>query len=282
MGEQFVVAGRGEVREVAQMRDVRMDRRRDCLLPYFLCGLMLLCLGGCASLGSFNPATGRQEFIFVPTSDEVQMGQEVHARLKSEYQLADKDPRAQRLSRIGARVAQVSDRQDYEYHFFLLDKDEMNAFTTPGGNVYVFSGLMNKLSSDDQLAAVLAHEIGHCAARHTIKKFQAGIGFDFVSSLVSNTLTVNEQVKKLATLGSEALMNLAVSAYSRQDEYEADRLGVKYMDLAGFRPQGMVETFEILAREEKGGGPPLFLRTHPYLPDRIAAVKQEIARLPRD
>jgi beta-barrel assembly-enhancing protease len=87
-------------------------------------------------------------------------------------------------------------------------------------------------------------------------------------------------VKKIATWGTDSLMNLVVSAYGRQDELEADRLGIKYMDLAGFKPQGMIDTLEVLAKEEKGGGAPLLLRTHPYLKDRIAAVKAEITRLP--
>lgn len=248
-----------------------------------VCGLGLVFLmvasSGCASLGSYNPATGRRELIFVPTSSEVKMGQQMHGRIVNEYHLATQEPLIKRVDRIGTRIAQVSDRQDYEYRFFVLNKDELNAFTTPGGFVYIFTGLLHRLPGDDAVAAVLAHEIGHCAARHTIKKYQASLGYSFIGNLVLNTVAADASVKKVATLGTDSLMNLVMSAYSRQDELEADRLAVKYMDLAGFKPEGMVETLEILAKEEKGGGTPLFLRTHPYLKDRIAAVKTEIGRL---
>ena len=184
-----------------------------------------------------------------------------------------------RVKRIGARVSQVSDRQDYEYHFFLVEKDEMNAFTTPGGNIYFFTGLLDKLSSDDQVAAVLAHEVGHCAARHTVKKFQAAVSYSVIGSVLFNTMKMENQVKQIAALGTDIVMDLVFSAYSRQDELQADRLGIKYMDLAGYNLNGMIETFEVLKRESKGPQPPLLLRTHPYIDERIEAAKKEIQKI---
>jgi len=246
-------------------------------------GLFLLIFNswGCASLGVYNAATGRREFIIVPTSEEVSMGKSMHGQVTGQYKLLDKDPRLARVQRVGARVAQVSDRQDYEYHFYLLDSPELNAFTTPGGNIYVLTGLLAKMQTDDELAAVLAHEIGHCAARHTIKKFQGAVGYEILGTLLLSSIQVDSQVKKIASMGSDALMQVVFSAYSRQDEMQADKLGVKYLDLSGYNPQGMVDTLEILAREEKGGQAPLFLRTHPYLKDRVIAVKDQIAHLPK-
>jgi predicted Zn-dependent protease len=208
------------------------------------------------------------------------MGKALHLDIEKENKILSNTEQDARLQRIGMKVAAVADRQDYVYKFYLIEKDELNAFTTPGGNIYIHSGLMNKLSTDDQVAAVLAHEIGHSSARHTVKKFQAAMGYDIISSIVFNQLNLQETSQQLATLGSDFLMNVAFSAYGRQDEFEADRLGVKYMHLSGYNPQASVEVLTILKQEIKDtGGVPLFLRSHPYLEDRIAATKNEVAQL---
>lgn len=239
---------------------------------------LILCLflfsTGCAT---FNAATGRSEFIFVSTDAEVSMGQSFDGQLSKEYSFSKDQAKVDRLNRIGNKLAQVSDRQDYKYHFKLVDKNELNAFTVPGGYIYFFEGLYDKLSSDDEIAAVIAHEIGHCAARHTIKKFQAGLGVDFVSRVVLGAIT-NETARQLASVGGGLVANIALSAYGRQDEYEADRLGIKYMRLAGYDLDAMIRTFQVLKENSKGPEPPTILRTHPHMDDRIKAVEEEISK----
>ena len=246
---------------------------------YVGCLLFSFFIGGCASLGTYNPATGRNEFIFISTPAEVNMGRDIHAQLQQEFKFSSDPRKLERLNRIGQRLAQVSDRQDFEYHFYLIDKDELNAFTTPGGNIYMFRGLIDRLTSDDQIAGVLGHEIGHSAARHTVKKFQAAVGYNIVGSILLSQLQLENQAKQILTQGSDVVMNVIFSAYGRQDEYEADRLGIKYMHYAGYNMQGMIETLELLERESKGPNVPVILRTHPYLKDRIIKVKEEIGQI---
>ncbi len=243
-------------------------------------GLMLF-LGcvGCASLGTYNAATGRRELIFVPTDMEVSMGDQFHEQLQQEFKIQADGELSQRVNRIGQRLAQVSDRQDYEYHFYVIEKDELNAFTVPGGRIYFFTGLLNKLQSDDQIASVLAHEIGHCSAKHTIKKFQAAMGFQLVGDVVLSQLSGAQTARQIASLSSSALMNLVFSAYGRKDEYESDKLGLKYMALAGYNVNGMTEAFEVLDAENKGPDVPLIFRSHPYTRDRITAIQQEIQKM---
>jgi len=236
--------------------------------------LIAFSLSGCASLGTYNPATGKNEFILISTPEEIALGNNIHKKLADQYEFSNETVPLQRLDKIGQKLAKISDRQDYQYQFFLIDKDEMNAFTTPGGRIYVFSGLMKKLTSDDQIASVLAHEIGHCAARHTVKKFQAAMGYNLIGSIVLGQ--IGGQAKQLASMSSNMIMNIVFSAYGRKDEYEADRLGIKYMHSAGYDLQAIVETLETLDRESKGVGAPLVLRSHPHLPDRITAAKKEI------
>src|SRR3990167_1010266 len=229
-----------------------------------------LFLQGCTTM--YNPATGREEFIMISTPSEVAMGKSVHESIIRKYKLSRDPAQIDRVRRIGERAAKVSDRQDYEYHFYLIEEDEMNAFTTPGGNIYVYTGLLEKLKNDDQVASVLAHEIGHCAARHTVKKFQAALGYDLISSLIFGSVPMGEGVQTAAGIAAGTAMNLAMSAYGRKDEYEADRLGIKYMYLAGYSPDGMIKALKLLKQESQDRGAPLILRTHPFFEDRIKAV----------
>lgn len=231
---------------------------------------------GCASLGSYNTATGRNELIFIPTSEEVAMGQTLHNDISRQYRISTDKEKYDRLVRIGTRVAQVSDRQDYQYKFFLVESEDLNAFTTPGGHIYFFTGLFDRMTTDDQIAAVLAHEIGHCAAKHTIKKFQAALGYDLVGSIVLNHMNFGSGAKQIATMGSNVAMKLVFSAYSRKDEHQADQLGVKYMYLAGYNVNASIQILRLLLKESKGAHPPEILSTHPNLEARIKTVEQEI------
>ncbi len=250
--------------------------RHSCRFRKFLFVFFLIALSGCASIGTYNPATGRREFIAISTPTEVKMGRDMHRRLLSQYKFIMSGPLLNKVRSIGARLAEVSDRKDYQYNFYVIKKDEMNAFTTPGGNIYIFTGLLNKLKDDNQIAAVIAHEMGHCAARHVVKKFQASLGYDLLGSLILSNIGMSAYARSIARLSSSAVMKLVSSAYSRHDEYEADRLGVKYMRLAGFNPKGMVEVLNILKKASGEPGGLIILRSHPYLKDRILAVQQEI------
>lgn len=245
----------------------------------FFIFLLLICFffTGCSTV--YNPATGRSEFIVISTGEETAMGRQTHQQITaSETVLAD-DVEAKRLERIGQRVAEVSDRQDYAYHFFLIKKDELNAFTTPGGYIYVYTGLMDKLGSDDRIAAVIAHEIGHGAARHIVKKFQAALGYSVASDLIFSRIGLGPTAQTLTNLGLNTVMSVVSKAYSRQDEYEADRLSIKYMYLSGYKVNAVVEVLEILQKESEKDNAPLFVRTHPYLKDRIKAATNEIPRV---
>lgn len=233
-------------------------------------------LQGCSTI--YNPATGRKEFIMISTPSEVEMGKSVHESIVRQYKLSKNSAQIERVRRVGERVSKVSDRQDYEYHFYVLQDDEMNAFTAPGGNVYIYTGLLEKLKSDDQVASVLAHEVGHCAARHTVKKFQAALGYNLISTIVLSRLGEGS-AQQITELGSNAIMNIVFSAYGRQDEYQADQLGVKYMYRACFDPQAAVETFKILEADSRGPDVPLILRSHPFIHDRISMAEAEIKSL---
>lgn len=238
--------------------------------------LCLLSLTGCAGLRTYNPATGREEIVLLSTEAEVSIGRDLHQKIAKEFSFSTDQEKNDRYQRIANSLAIVSDRQDYTYQFYLIDKDELNAFTTPGGYIYFFTGLFDKLPSDDAIAAVIAHEIGHCAARHVAKKFQAALSVNVLQSLIFHHIPMAEATRQIAGMSTNAALNLVFSAFSRRDEYEADALSIKYLYLADYDLNGIIEAFELLQSESKGPRPPAWLSTHPYIEDRIKVVRQEI------
>ena len=108
-------------------------------------------------MGAYNPATGQREFIFISTPQEVQMGNNLHSEILRKYKLSGDREKILRLESIGEALASVSDRQDYEYHFYLIEGSELNAFTGPGGYIYMFTGLYDRLGTDSQIALSLIH-----------------------------------------------------------------------------------------------------------------------------
>jgi len=241
--------------------------------------LIVVCFSLCACTTIYNPATGKNESILLSTATEISMGQDLHKNISKEYKFSTDPGKVGRLKEIGRRLSIISDRQDYLYSFYLIEEDELNAFTTPGGFVYVYTGLFDKLKTDDAIAGVVAHELGHCAARHIAKKFQAALGYNIVGTIILSQ--VNAEARAIASQSADVAMNLVLSAFSRKDEYQADSLGIKYLYLAGYNLNGMIEAFELLQKESKGDSVPLWLRTHPFIEDRIKRVKDESVLAPQ-
>lgn len=229
-------------------------------------------LSGCTTI--YNPATGNRETLFIDTQTEVSLGNDMAKQISSEMKLLDDPVRQKRLEAIGARIAAVSDRQDLKYYFKIVKDKEFNAFAIPGGTVYVNNGLIDA-ANDNELAAVLGHEVGHIAARHSVKRLQAVLGYQLISSIALG-LTGQGQVIQAV----DVVFNVVTLGYSRKDEYLADKLGVKYAKAAGFDPHGMVTFFQKLKAESKNTGLNLvFLSSHPPIDERIKKAQEEIAIL---
>ena len=237
-------------------------------------------LSGCATI--YNPATGRKEVIFINSASEAIIGKNTASQISEKYRLIDSGKEIDRLNEIGNRVAVVSDRQDIEYKFYIIDDKKLNAFTIPGGHVYIFKGLYDKLD-DDELASVVAHEIGHVAARHVVKKMEANLGYQVLSTIALITYAKNadDDKKKLAgyvAYAGATAFNLVLLGYSRKDEFQADELSVKYASSAGFDPHGMMKALEKLKDQDKKGIPvPYILRSHPYIDQRVTRLEELIA-----
>ena len=234
-------------------------------------------LSGCVQ-SSYNLATHHEDYTMTSTSKEVAVGRRIAHRVMEELTVADDEPLQEKVRSIGSRIVAVCDRKELVYTFTVVKDEDVNAFSLPGGYVFINDGLIQKTATDDELAGVIAHEVAHITARHAVKRFEGGLGLQIV------------QLATLAARQSEAARGLSVAmraaqlAYARQDELEADRLAVKYLRAAGFDPKSILTFLEKL-RDLEGGKlhylprgvtRPQYAMTHPYVPDRLRAVKEEL------
>lgn len=248
------------------------------IIKLFSASAVILFLSGCATL--YNPATGRNEMIFLNSASEVSIGESVIPEFTSKHPLSNDPVLIERLRAIGSKIAGVSDRQDILYKFYVLKDKELNALTLPGGYVYVNQGLMNILN-DNELAGVVAHEVGHVAARHIAKKLQANMTYQLLLG-VAFAAVGDKAGANAGTVaqGIDTVYNLVGLGYSRKDEYEADRLGVKYASLAGYDPWAFLTALDKIKTNEGPNWKVLgYFRTHPYVDERIAALKIYIPNL---
>ncbi|MBU2541205.1 MAG: M48 family metalloprotease [Candidatus Omnitrophica bacterium] len=244
------------------------------LKTFLILVLLFVFLSGCAN--TYNPATGKNEFIIIGTSSEVSLGKQVARQIAWEKQIIKTGFQQLRVQRIGERLAKHSDRKDLEYNFFLVKDEELNAFAVPGGFIYINTGLAER-ATEDELACVIAHEIVHVAARHSVKNLQASLGYQL---LISIALGNKNQIRTRQI--SDMVFNLSRLGYSRSDETLADKLGVKYAHLAGYNPQGMISFFEKLKQEALKHGGALRIEifsSHPDIDKRILTTKEEIKKL---
>lgn len=241
-----------------------------------------LLLGGLAATGcvgsSFNLATQQQEYTITSTEQEVEVGRKVARQVVDEVAVVADEPMQQRVRDIGQRIAAVCDRRELVYHFTVIADDDVNAFSLPGGYVFLDDGLVKKTANDDELAGVIAHEVAHIAARHAVKRYESNLGLQIVqlASLAAR--------RGAATRGLSVAARVAQLAYARQDELEADRLAVRYLQAAGFDPKAMLtflETLRDLHSDKaqylpRGVVRPQYATTHPFVPERTLAVKEAL------
>ena len=231
--------------------------------------LAVFCLAGCTT--EYNLATKQEETLLYGTDKEVSIGEAMAVKMEGQYDIVTDVDLNDRARKVLDRIVAVCDRKDIVYFIKVIDKDLMNAVSLPGGYVYVFKGLMEKLDTDDELAGVIAHEVAHINARHAVKRIQSAYGALILQGLATQS---SAQVARGVNF---ALISL-FSAYSQQDEFEADRLGVKYMKLAGYDPHAMTTVLEKLKKEEdkEPSREYSYWRTHPFIAQRVSVVNQAI------
>lgn len=237
-------------------------------------------LSGCQT----NPATGRQVFTgLMPESQEANIGRQYHDEIVKEFGGAYSDPAIQSyVQSLVDRIATTTERPDLRYQVTVLDSPIVNAMALPGGYLYVTRGLMTLANGEAELAGVLAHEIGHVAARHSAER-QGQSVLANLGLMVLGAATGNRELVQ----GGQLLSAGIIQSYSREQEFEADMLGIRYMTRTGYVPDAMASFLRSLSAEDEltnllRGRPSDaqhadFLASHPRTLDRVQRALQEAA-----
>ncbi|MGD8628153.1 MAG: M48 family metallopeptidase [bacterium] len=245
-------------------------RRPGLLVPLLVA--MALFLVSCSKV----PFTGRSRFLLVDEATELQMGVTGYEQVLEESNLSEDEDLVRRVRTIGERIAEVTDRDDFDWEFNVIEADSIaNAFCLPGGKVAVYTGIIDLAGSDDELATVMAHEIAHAIARHGAERMTQMLMVDLGGMALSEALSAKtETTLQLASIAYGVGTGLLyVLPYSRTHESEADYMGLMYMAKAGYDPRAAVD-FWVKMQEQGGAAPPEFLSTHPNPETRIEDLKK--------
>ncbi len=224
------------------------------------------------------PVTGRSQFIIITQSQENEMGLTAFKEVLKNEQISTNQSYNNAVTRVGQRIAAVSDTQNYKWEFKVIEDDEqINAFALPGGKVAVYTGILPVAETDAGLATVMAHEVAHVAARHGGERVSTGIlaqlgAVGVGAAMGGSDPFVYEAVMQAYGLGANVGVLLP---FSRSQESEADRIGLVYMAKAGYDPREAVAFWQRMDEAVKGNPqPPEFLSTHPGYGTRIRNLQQ--------
>jgi predicted Zn-dependent protease len=203
--------------------------------------LAALAVTGCAT----NPVSGRPNVVMGTTQGEKETSRRYYEQIIKAYGLYEDQALQDYVQMVGSKVAKNSHLPDWDFKFTVLDDESVNAFTTGGGYVYVHRGLLSYMTSEAELAGVLGHEIGHVTARHPARRQTRGV-LASVLATGAAIMTGSSAVAQLANIGAEAWLQ----GYGRENEMEADRLGLEYATKSGYRPEAFGEVFKVFKAQE--------------------------------
>ena len=245
-----------------------MERRCSRLILLGAVVILLLLFGSCA----VNPVSGGPELMLLSESDEIQLGKQTDAEVRRQYGVYEDAKLRAYVNDMGRRLAAVSHRPNLPYTFEIVDASVVNAFAVPGGYVYFTRGILANLNNEAEFAGVMGHELGHITARHSAQQYSrtqlAQLG------VVVGGLFLGDVVSGLAQFGVGVLF----LSFSRDNERQADSLGVEYATRAGYDGKELAGFFETLERMNPGSdrsGLPGWFSTHPSPEDRVVAVRRE-------
>ncbi len=221
-----------------------------------------------------NPVTGKKQIMLMSESQEVALGISYDPQVLATFGLYQDEKLQNFVQEKGVEMGKISHRPNLEYHFKVVDSPVVNAFAVPGGYVYLTRGILAQLNNEAELMGVMGHELGHIAARHTVSqqsKQQLG------QLLLIGGMIASEKFAQYAEYAMQG-MQLLFLRFSRDDEREADRLGVEYSSKVGYDAHKMADFFKVLQKmslSESQGGVPTFMSTHPDPGDRYNSVNEK-------
>lgn len=240
---------------------------------------LLACVCMLVSACASAPYTGRNQFIIMSESEELKQGLEYSNKIIAEEKVEEGTARAKRVERIGQDIAAVAEKPEYEWLFKVIESKEVNAFCLPGGKVFVYTGIIDLVGdNDDELAAIMGHEVAHALARHGAERSSqsnmASVGITAASVAVGVATDSNTMAGVAMTGGSVAAQLGLLLPYSRMHESEADHIGVILAAKAGYDPRAAISLWKKMAALNDGKEPMGILSTHPLNKDRIANLEK--------
>lgn len=230
-------------------------------------GIFCLAMPGCAYL---EPMV--QDFNVVSVAEEIQLGEQTAGEVRKQMQISPDPALNAKVTALGERLVQALPRRDFAYRFYVVNDKSPNAFTIPGGSIYVHTGLLEFAKSEVEVAGVMAHEIGHAYLRHPAKSISRQYGVQTLSQILfKGNAAAQGQVKKVAV---QIAQNSILSRYGREDEFEADEVGFYILRRSGQSVSGLLSFFGRLQQlQGSGNAMTAFLSTHPPTPERISRLK---------
>ena len=226
-------------------------------------------LGGCA----YNEALGRNQFLLISDTSLEQSGAQAWNEMVRTTRVSRDAAANARVSNVGSRIIQAAGLADRRWEYAVFESNDANAFVLPGGRMGVTTGLLRMVRNDDQLAAVIGHEVAHAAAQHAAERYSqtaaASIALQGAQGALGSTSRVGQAVAAFGGAGAQLGFLLP---FSRQHELEADRLGVEYMQRAGYDPREAVALWRLMAAQRTGATAE-FASTHPSDATRIATLE---------
>jgi predicted Zn-dependent protease len=252
--------------------------------PWRIVAWVLLASFLAASCGSFTaPSLPSLPSLGPPGDDEeVRISREFRREAKKHFKFVNNPEVERYMDRVGQRILSAMGPQPFDYRFFVIEDSQLNAFAVPGGSIYMYTGLIEKAKSTDEIAGVLGHEITHIKGHHMARS--SGPDAISVLSLLSMVLLARSgSGAQAAGAVGQAVAATRQIAYSRQLEMEADTLGARYMAAAGYDPKGSLGFLKTLD-QERALNPvdvPAYLMTHPVSQERVANMEQILRSLPK-
>lgn len=258
-----------------------------CSKPLLI--FLLVALGQASAADIALPEMGSSAAEILTPEEENRYGRQMFYEYRRLGYVVDDPMLSDYIDRLGYRLVAHSERPEQDFTFFIVRSNDINAFAAPGGFVGVNAGLMYLAQREDELAAVMGHEVAHVTQRHLVRAYEKmqkstlPIALAMLGALVATRNTSGDATQAILASGIGAMQQQQIN-FTRHNEYEADRIGIGILHRTGFAPVAAADFFKRLANESRanGEGPPPYLRTHPVTITRVSEAHERATRLVRE